>query len=301
MVDYLYLFLYKFFTLLSKLLPKRVMDFFLLGLSKFVYLIDKKHRQIIHTNLELAFNNKLDPSDYKKIGIHTFYNMLQTIIGFMRRYGRSKDELLENISFVNEEILRRGLENNQKIIFITGHYSNWELLAPAIAAQFDITLVGIGRKLDSEVMDRLLIKNREQFGVEMLYKKGAMKGAMKALKENKAIGILLDQSLAEAQGGIKVDFFGKDVGHSPAASILARNFDALMIPAFISTDDHRHYTVTFYDPIPTLKTEDKEKDILLMTQAQADITQQVIKEKPEEWFWVHKRWKTYYPELYNFN
>jgi len=298
MIDYFYLFIYQFFTLLSKLLPKRVMDLLLLGLSKIIYRLDKKHRQIIHTNLKLAFGNTLTKAQMDKIGIHTFYNMLQTIVGFMRRYGRTRQELLKNVSFQNEHFVQHAIDTNQKIIFITGHYSNWELLAPAIAARFTIALAAVGRKLDSSLMDQLLKKNREQFGVELLYKKGAMKGMIKALKNGKAVGLLLDQSLGEKQGGIKVDFFGKSAGHSPAASILSRTLDATVIPAFITTDDYEHYTVTFHEPLPIIKTEDKEMDIRLMTQAQADITQKVIETKPEEWFWVHKRWKTYYPDLY---
>ncbi|MFT7880591.1 MAG: lipid A biosynthesis lauroyl acyltransferase [Sulfurimonas sp.] len=300
-INYVYLFLYKFFTLLSKLLPKKLMDLLLLGLSKIIYRFDQKHKQIILTNLELAFGSNLTQSQKDKIGIHTFYNMLQTIIGFMKRFGKTPQELLENVSFKNEAFVQQAIENNQKIIFMTGHYSNWELLAPAIAAKFDITLVAVGRKLDSRIMDQVLKNNREQFGVEMQYRKGAMKGMIKALKNGKAVGLLLDQSLGEKQGGIKVDFFEKSAGHSPAASILSRTLGATVIPAFISTDDYQNYTVTFYEPLPIIKTEDKDEDIRLMTQAQADITQKVIEEKPDEWFWVHKRWKTYDQDLYEEN
>jgi len=267
-------------------------------LAYVAYYLRSKYRHIIFTNLDLAFQNRLSAQEKKSIALRVFYNLAQTITGFMKRSGMGKEELLTNISFRNEEYLLNAIENKEKIIFITGHYSNWELLPPAITSKYDITLVGIGRKLDSDVMDKVLLENREQFGVEMLYRRGAMKGAMKALKENKTVGFLLDQSLGEKQGGIKVNFFDKPVGHSPAASVLARNFEATMIPAFISTDDYRHYTVTFYEPIPYLKTDDKEADILTMTQAQADVTEQVIKQKPQEWFWAHKRWKAYYPELY---
>lgn len=274
------------------------MDFLLLGISKIAYRLDKRHRHVINTNLKLAFGDKLDQPQRDQIGVRTFYNLLQTIIGFMKRYGKTKDELLQPVTFKNEAILQEAIDTNKKIIFVTGHYSNWELLAPAIAAKFGIVLAAVGRKLNSDLMDKVLLKNREQFGVELIYRNGAIKGTIKALKENKAVGLLLDQSLYKHQGSVKVKFFGESVGHSPAASVLARMFDAEVIPVFISTDDYAHYTVTFYPSLPIIKTDNKEEDIRLMTQAQADITQKVIEEKPEEWFWVHKRWKTYCPELY---
>ena len=298
MVDYLYLFTYNSFAFLAKILPINIMNYLLKGLSSFAYKVDKKHHHIINANLKLAFDNKLTQKDRDDIGKRVFYNLLQTIIGFMRRNGRSSDELLQNITFENEHILQEFIDKNKKIIFVTGHYGNWELLPPAITAKFGITLVGVGRKLDSDLMDRVLIKNREQFGVEMVYRKGAMKGLLKALKNGKAVGLLLDQHLGVKQGGVEVEFFGHKVLHSPSASVIARNFEVAVIPAYISTDDYQNYTITFYQPLPFIKTEDKEADILSMTQAQAKVMEDVIRAKPNEWFWVHKRWKGFYPEIY---
>jgi KDO2-lipid IV(A) lauroyltransferase len=274
------------------------MNIFLKGLSFLVYRLDKKHKHIINANLNLAFGDKLTQLQRDAIGKRTFYNLTQTIIGFMRRSGKSKEELLENVTFKNEHILQNAIDDHKKIIFVTGHYSNWELLPPAITSKFGITLVGIGRQLDSLLMDKVLIKNREQFGVEMLYRRGGIKGSIKALKEGKAIGLLLDQHLGARQGGIEVNFFNYKAMHSPAASVLARNFEADMIPAYISTDDYKHYVVTFYEPILFTKTDNKDADLLKMTQAQANIMQEVITNKPEEWFWVHKRWKGFYASMY---
>ncbi|HHH19299.1 MAG TPA: lipid A biosynthesis acyltransferase [Campylobacterales bacterium] len=298
MIDYFYLFLYKIFTLLSKLLPRPLMNRLLRGLSWVAYKMDKKHQHIINANLRLAFGEEMGQQERDSIGKRTFYNLLQTIVGFMRRNGKSKEELLQNITFKNEHILQNAIDANKKIIFVTGHYSNWELLPPAITSKFGITLVGIGRKLDSKLMDRVLINNREQFGVEMLYRRGGMKGALKSLKEGKAVGLLLDQHLGAKQGGIEVEFFKHRTMQSPAASVMARSFEADMIPAYISTDDYSNYVVTFYEPIPCVKTDDKDADLLAMTQAQAKVMEEVIEAKPEEWFWVHKRWKGLYPEIY---
>ncbi len=298
MIDYLYLFLYKLFSLLAKILPKKTMDFLLKGLAKFAYKVDKKHNHIINANLKLAFKDSLRKIERDKIGVRVFYNLLQTIIGFIKRDGKSKEEILKDIEFKNSYILQNAIDNKKKIIFITGHYSNWELLPLSVSAKFGINIVGVGRKLDSELMDRVLIKNREKFGIEMVYRKGGLKGIIKALKNGKAVGLLLDQHLGAKQGGVEINFFNHKALHSPSASILARNFQATLIPVFISTNNYKKYTITFYNPLPLIKTENKEQDIIDMTQAQAKITEDIIKEKPNEWFWVHKRWKGFYPEIY---
>ncbi len=298
MIDYIYLFLYKSFEFLAKVLPIKVMNFLLRGLSSFVYFFDRKHNHIINSNLKLAFGDKMSQKRRDEIGKRVFYNLLQTIIGFIRRDGKNSEEVLKNITFKNEHILQDYIDKNKKIIFITGHYSNWELSSLAVSAKFGINLVGVGRKLDSNLMDRLLFKNREQFGVEMVYRKGAIKNLLKALKNGKAIGLLLDQHLGAKQGGIEVEFFGHKVLHSPSASILARNFNIDVIPIYVSTDNYSDYTITFYQPIPFIKTDNKEEDIKNMTQAQAKVMEDVIRAKPDEWFWVHKRWKGFYPEIY---
>ena len=164
----------------------------------------------------------------------------------------------------------------------------------SIAAKFTPLSI-VGRDLDSSVMNKILTKNREQFDIELLSKSGAMKGMVKALKNNRPIGLLVDQNTKESEG-ILIDFFGKKARHTPSAAILASKFNAIIIPAFIRTYDHKNYEVEFYDEI--ICESNSQEDIKSCVQAQADITQKIIEEKPEEWFWLHQRWKNQYEELY---
>jgi len=297
MVDYFYLGVYKFFTFLLWLLPEGVIRKLMRAIAWFAYYISPKHKNIIHSNLDLAFNNTLTKQEKREIGISSFMNLLDTILGIIKRDGMSREEVIENISFDGIEIVKKYQDEGKKIIFITGHQGNWELLSQAIAIKFDLTLVGVGRELDSKIMDRVLKKNREQFNIEMVYKKGAMKGCIRALSKGKAVGILVDQSIKLSQS-ININFFGKPATHTPLASILSRKFGIDLIPAFISTDDYKNYRVKVYEPIKTIKTDNQDDDLAKLTQAQADIMEQVIKENPKQWFWMHKRWKRLNDEIY---
>ncbi len=267
------------------------------GISWSVYHISAKHRKIIHTNLDIAFEKQLSNQEKKEIGISAFMNLLDTTLGIIERDGMQKNEVIQNVSFEGEEILHKYREEGKKVILITGHQGNWELLSQAIAIKFDLTLVGVGRKLDSDRMDEILKLNRERFNVEMVYKKGAMKGCIKALAQNKVVGILVDQSIRLSQS-ITVNFFGKPATHTPLASILSRKFGVDLIPAFISTEDYIHYHIKIHKPIKTIKSENQEENLERLTQAQADIMEQVIRENPKQWFWMHKRWKRLNEELY---
>jgi len=298
MSNYLYLGLYKTFSFLLKILPLTIEHNLMKALGRFAYFVSKKHQKIINNNLDLAFDKKLTLEEKKEIGVSAFINLVDTTFGIIKCENMTKGRVLENVTFENEEIVKRYQQEGKQFIFVTGHYGNWELLSQSIAIHFDLTLVGVGRELDSKVMDRILKKNREFFNVEMVYKKGAMKGCMRAIAQKKTIGILIDQHIGVDQS-INVDFFKHRVTHTPIASILARKFGIDLIPAFISTDDYKNYVVKIYEPIKSLKTENKEADLEGMTIAQANAMERVIKENPKQWFWMHKRWKDFYgPKLY---
>ena len=297
MVNYLYLALYKFFALILTILPQKMTIGLMKALGRFAYFVSKKHQTIINTNLKLAFGDTLNEAKRKEIGIAAFTNLIDTVFGIVKRDKMKKEDVVKNITFEGEEVIKAYQNSGKQFILVTGHFGNWELLSQSIAIHFNLTLVGVGRKLDSEIMDEVLTKNRQRFNVEMVYKKGAMKGCIKSIGQKKIVGILTDQSIGQDQS-IDVEFFSKKTTHTPLASILSRKFGLDLIPAFISTDDYMHYTVKIYPPIKTLKSDDQEKDLSLLTQAQADRLESVIAESPKQWFWMHKRWKAYNPELY---
>ena len=290
MLDYLYLGLYKLFGFLLWILPAGIIRILMKGLAWFAYMVSAKHRKIIQSNLDLAYQPPLEGKEKKEIGIHAFMNLIDTVFGIIRRDGMHTDEVLENVSFEGGEIIEKYQKEGKKFILVTGHYGNWELLSQSIAIKFNLTLVGVGRKLDSDLMDKVLKENRERFNVEMVYKEGAMKGCIKSINEGKIIGILTDQGIRKNQS-LEVDFFGTKASHTPLASILSRKFDLDLVPAYISTEDYEHYKVKIYEPIKALKTDAQEEDLATLTQAQADIMERVIKEDPKQWFWMHKRWK----------
>ena len=200
------------------------------------------------------------------------------------------------MDFENIEIVTKALESGKPIVFITAHYGNWELGNLAFAARF-IPIHVVGRPLDWHWADRILTATREQFGVRLIPKKRAMREMIKVMKKGGVVGLVVDQNTSD-KDGILVDFFGKQARHTPAAAILARKFDALVIPAFSRTRDYRHWTVSFREPIPVSRSEDIERDIRVHVQRQAQVTEEAIREKPDEWFWLHQRWKNQFEALY---
>jgi len=295
-LDRVYLYTFYIFKFFIKYTPKVILNFLLDSLSWIIYKLDKKHKKIAKVNLELAFGNKLEESKKENIIKKCYKNLTFTLADFVKNQGISREELLAKVDFKHEEYLTQAIKNKQKIIILAAHYGNWELLGLGISAKF-IPMTTVGRELDSEVMNEILEANRKQHNMNVISKHGAMKGMIQALKKDEAVGILVDQNTKNEEG-ILIDFFGKKARHTPSVALIAKRFDAVIIPAYITTDDYEKYTIEFYEPFKFVDTGDKEKDILNCVQQQANITQKVIEKKPEEWFWLHQRWKNQYEHLY---
>lgn len=262
-------------------------------LAYLFYKFHKRYYKVARANIDFIYEDRLSNNQKEQLIKDMFYNLAQNFGSFIENQGISKDKLLKKVTFKQEEIFLNALKSNRPIVFITAHHSNWEILPLAISANYT-PLVGVGRPLKQPWLDKILRKNREQFGIEMIDKKGGMRSMIKAIKSKKILGLLVDQHLP----GEYVKFFGKDARHTTAAALLARKFNAIVIPCFITRVGFERYEATFYEPLEIEKTDNIEKDILNHTQKQATITQKVIEKSPHEWLWIHRRWKGKYPHIY---
>ena len=296
MLDNIYLFLFKLFVLLVKYTPRFITNAILNFFAFLAYKLDTHHKKIARVNLDLAYGDKMSVEGKRRIVKKCYKNLLYNLRDFVENQNITKEKLLKKVTIHNEHFYTDIKRDGKGVIFLTAHYGNWELLPLCMGALYG-KLWGVGRNLDSQKMNDVLQKNRNQFDVHMLEKTGAIRGLLKALRVGENVGLLVDQNTSDKEG-ILINFFGKLARHTPSAALIARKTGAAIVPAFITTYDNKSYDITFYEPIITEKTEDNEKDIKKSVQSQANITQKVIEKKPDEWFWLHRRWKNQYEELY---
>ena len=297
MLDRVYLWLFRAFGFLIRILPDFVLSAFAALLSKTAYLVDKKHVKIAAVNLDFAFDGALPDERKKEIILRAYENLVKNLVGIVKNLDISRDGLLAKTEYEGLEIIQRLQSENKNIIFVTAHYGNWEAMGKCVAAKTGLKLVAVGRELDVTSLNDALKRSRERFDSELISKHGAMRKLVKALKEQKAVGILVDQNTADDEGLI-VKFFGKEARQTPVASVLARRFEAAIIPVFCEYTGFDSYKITFHEPIYSQKTDDIEGDILSCTQAQSDAIEKQIRKNPDVWFWFHKRWKNRYEGIY---
>ncbi|MBF0923812.1 MAG: lipid A biosynthesis lauroyl acyltransferase [Campylobacter concisus] len=292
------LYLAGFYTLkfLIFILPSSLQNLLAKFLAFAFMKLKKKRFHIVMTNLDLAFGETKTKEEKLEIAKKCYYNFAKYLgINFILNQNTTKQKILEQVVFKNEHFLLDAIKSDRPIIVTTAHFGQWEIFPLAVAAHFGPSSV-LGRKLDSSVMDKILRANRAQFDVELIDKNGGAKDILKALKARRIVGILVDQNTAP-KDGIKVQFFGKNVLHTPAASVLAQKTNALIINAFIYQKGENLNEICFEQPID-ISTFDKEDAVQKATQMQCSACEEMVRARPEEYFWFHQRFKRFYENEY---
>ena len=292
------LYLAGFYTLkfLIFILPSSLQNLLAKFLAFAFMKLKKKRFHIVMTNLNLAFGETKTKEEKLEIAKKCYYNFAKYLgINFILNQNTTKQKILKQVVFKNEHFLLDAMKSGRPIIVTTAHFGQWEIFSLAVAAHFGPSSV-LGRKLDSSVMDKILRANRAQFDVELIDKNGGAKDILKALKARRIVGILVDQNTAP-KDGIKVQFFGKDVLHTPAASVLAQKTNALIINAFIYQKGENLNEICFEQPID-ISTFDKEDAVQKVTQMQCSACEEMVRARPEEYFWFHQRFKRFYENEY---
>ena len=292
------LYLAGFYTLkfLIFILPSSLQNLLAKFLAFAFMKLKKKRFHVVMTNLNLAFGETKSKEEKLEIAKKCYYNFAKYLgINFILNQNTTKQKILDQVVFKNEHFLLDAIKSGRSIIVTTAHFGQWEIFGLAVAAHFGPSSV-LGRRLDSSVMDKILRANRAQFDVELIDKDGGAKDILKALKARRIVGILVDQNTAP-KDGIKVQFFGKDVLHTPAASVLAQKTNALIINAFIYQKDENLNEICFEQPID-ISTFDKEDAVQKATQMQCSACEEMVRARPEEYFWFHQRFKRFYENEY---
>ncbi len=296
MKTYFRYYLYRLFQIIFKITANFILKYFLILLAKVAYTFNKEHRHVADVNLNLAYKDKLSNDEKNKIVYKSYVSLFFNLFEFMENQYISKKQLIQKANLINEDVILTALNEKRKIIFVTAHYGGWELAIPYIAIKYG-TLAVVNRKMDNPLINDMYIKARDRNNIIMLDKKVAAKGMLKAFKNDNFVAVAIDQ---HTKYGVKINFFDKEVMATDVTARLALKFDAVIIPVFAVLNDFRDYDIKIYDALDVrnidFKTDDKIKEL---TQIQANVIEKQIINKPELWFWQHKRWKKFYKNLYS--
>jgi KDO2-lipid IV(A) lauroyltransferase len=254
------------------------------GLARFyVKLLDlgiPRLRKTALQNLEMA-----GLPDGERIANGVFRSIERVIVAFAQFPKITRKNVGEWIRYEGLENFQSALALGRGVLVATAHLGNWELSAFAHAwmtAPMNIVV----RPLDNPQIDELVEKRRALSGNRIIEKKDAARGILRALAANEAVGILIDQNTTLDQG-VFVDFFGVKACAGNAFVKLAHHSGAPVVPGFaLWSEAERKYVLHFYPAI------EMTGDVVEDTQRIHTLLEKVIREYPDQWLWIHRRWKT---------
>jgi KDO2-lipid IV(A) lauroyltransferase len=184
------------------------------------------------------------------------------------------------------EHLDAALAAGRRVVIFGGHLANWEIAALA-AGQYGIDIAQIYRAANNPLVDRMVARLRGGRGE--LIPKGAVasRRAVAALRRGGHVSLLADQKLND---GIAVPFFGRPAMTAPALALLALRFDCAVLPARVERLEGAHFRLTLHPPLDLPRTGDRDADVAALMRMVNATLEGWIRERPEQWFWVHSRW-----------
>jgi KDO2-lipid IV(A) lauroyltransferase len=260
-------------------------------LGRVAFVLDARHRHISLTNLKAAFPD-LSPSERWTIAGRAFENLCKTFLEIPGLARQKPEDIRSRVRYTGVDRKEWGRASREGgALLLTCHLGNWELMALAFGWEEEADLAFVARPLDNACFDQWMSRLRSRSGNRIILKRGALRGVHRCLREGRFVGLLMDQGV-KGREGVYVDFFGHLAGSSVALAFLAGRFQVPVHPVYTFRDaSGTGHTVHIGPEIPVVNTGRKKDDILENTQRFQKALEEIIREHPEQWFWMHRRWK----------
>ena len=228
------------------------------------------------------------PSDnLAQLAEQHFHNLGRSLIEICRLYHGQGDELIAGIELRGREHYEAARGKGKGMICFSGHCGNWELMALAFSRLFGDGVV-VAKAQKNPYFNRMVERMRMGYNSRVIYKKGALRGILTALRRGNMVGILADQA-ATPEEGVLIEVLGRKAWASTAPVLIARKSGAPLVPVFIHREGERH-VITFY-PEHTMSGDLTEEGVRKETQALSRFVDDFVVAHPTQWYWVHRRWK----------
>lgn len=241
-----------------------------------------KSRKTIDSNLNIF--SKKNPNLNKEIIIKNMwknYGMTFVEYVFLNFFKKSNS----HIQIEGEDNLKNVMIKNKPVIFISGHFANYELMSMEITKK-GVKLATIYRPLNNYFLNPFMEYLRKKFVCKNQIKKGVsgVRDAIEYIKNDHSIALMVDQRLSE---GEKIDFFGEPASTTTLPAQLAIKFNLSIIPVFIERREDNNFRIKFLDEIKPVNFQDK----FVLTKKLNEILEEMIIKNPNQWIWSHNRWK----------
>lgn len=249
-----------------------------------------RQRKVAHHNLRMALPELSEP-ERTRIVRGVFRNLGRLLVEFARFPGLDRGNIEDLVVYEGLEHYRAALDGGRGVLVLTAHVGAWELSSFAHSV-YGYPMKFLTRPIDNPLVEDLVARYRTRAGNAVISRTDAVRGVLKALDDNEAVGILVDQNTTRGDG-VFADFFGIPAATTPGLATFALRTDAPVVPGFIRWDEARHrHVLAFQPPVPLVRSADRRADILANTARFNRIVEDFVRKHPDQWLWIHRRWKT---------
>lgn len=253
------------------------------------YLALPHRRRIALENLAQAFP-EMTAEERRALCRRSWQHLGLVFVELCALLSRPLDDLLSRIIVEGREHLDRAMAAHGRVLALTGHLGNWEVLSVAHRVT-PYPLAVVVRPLDAGWINPLAERLRLRTGIELIDKRKALRPILAALSRGGMVGILLDQNATRSEG-VFVPFFGRLASTSRSVALLALRTGAPIVPIFARREGDGRHRIIVRPPLDVPETGDRETAVAELTGRCTEVIEAAIREAPEQWLWVHNRWRT---------
>ena len=271
-------------------LPRPLARLVGIALAQVIGLLHGKLRRVGMRNLQLAFP-EMRTGERRKIvrGVFTSLGRQFAEVCLFPRY--TAKNVSDVVIYDGFENFDRASQRGKGVLFLTGHLGGWELSAFAHSL-YGHPLYFVMRPLDNPYLDALVRRYRTMHGNTPILKDDPARELLRAMKRGSTVGILMDTNMTPPEG-VFVDFFGITACTASGLARIALRTDSAVVPGFTLWDPVlRKYRLRFDPALKLQRTGNNEEDILANTQLFTKVIEDFVRRYPDQWLWVHRRWKT---------
>ena len=257
-------------------------------LASFFYFIIPIRKAVAIENISQAFPN-YSMKEIKKIARGSYQSFLLTFIDLLSMPKISREELHSLVKCDQLKLLKDRYDLGRGVIFLTGHFGNWEVGAASVASQLGISMQVLAKNQRNSFVNDLINEHREFFGNKVIKLGPSIRDVYKAIKEGKIVGVVGDQR--GPIEGIRVKLFNKDTAIYSGTALIALKTNVPLITVFVKRLNDGSYDAIVEEILLDNLPETENEKVAEINQRYMNILENRIKDAPEQWFWQHKIWK----------
>jgi Kdo2-lipid IVA lauroyltransferase/acyltransferase len=282
---------YAFFRCLGfivRLLPLRLVHKTGFTLARAAYPLLKSRRKVALRNLRNAFP-EMDEQRREQIAYHSFQHISATFIELLWSLNMTKELIKQRVCIDNFDLWERLQERNKGIVFLTAHFGSWELAIQAISVYTDSTVCTIAKSQSNIFVDRTINRWRELFGLKIVPMGVSVREILRTLQQRGIVALAADQTAPKES--VPVEFFGRPVPTFQGPAVFSLKTGAPIVLGCTVRQENGNYKMHLVHVPSDDLIDFSDKHVFELTQRQVRMTEEIIRQYPEQWMWMHKRWK----------